>query len=796
MTPIVLFMVLLAGNLISWERARDFERKLTLNRCESTSEELALRLNLYFSERKQNLALLANLWRRAPSSDRQQTFLRYAKDLIDQQATFDAVYYADADKIMMVTPPLGNRDKLIGIDLLSRPTYTDVFQTVRKFFMPLDAPITAKLTRNNGLVIWSPVVVDKSGGVSVEGMIAGTMNLNQVISQVITPWFDHDFWVMVLVEGRRVFSSGPIEVGKEGFAKDILGQKVFSALGHNWEILVLPKDGGAYQGLRTSEFPRLLMQLVISALASVLLGIALISLKRLRQNRLRLLRLEQRYQLLVESAQDAIIVLDSRGGLIEANQSACRSLGFTHNELIRMSFQDIIDHEHPIDIEMLRLLDDDQGHKFHETSYVTRSGEKIPVEISAKNIDYDGRAAVLSIARNISARKRADGERLRLERQLQQARKMESIGTLAGGIAHDFNNLLGSILAYTQMAMINPDDAQKTRHRLEQVFKAANIAKELVRQILTFSRRSEIKPLPIKLSPIIKETLKLLRSTVPSTIEIHQDLAPETRSVMTDPIQIQQVIMNLCTNATQAMEKNQGELHIKLKEIELTPALAKNLNVDPGPYLQLAFIDNGMGMEPKVADHIFEPYFTTKDRREGTGMGLAVVHGIVSEYNGAITVDTKPGKGSTFKVYFPQIDSKPPPNTNEAAGFQTGKERIMLVDDDRSLLEAGCDMLTYLGYEVDAHDSADEAWRCFQSSRDRYHLVILDQTMPKMTGAELAAKMLAMRPNLPIIICTGYHQRLDFDELRKTGIKSLLLKPLVLEDLAPALRTALESKEQ
>jgi PAS domain S-box-containing protein len=387
-------------------------------------------------------------------------------------------------------------------------------------------------------------------------------------------------------------------------------------------------------------------------------------------------------------------------------------------------------------------------------------------------------------------------ERMKLEAQLQHAQRMEAIGTLAGGIAHDFNNILSAIIGYTEIALFQePSEGSSVHHSLEQVLGAAERAKDLVKQILAFSRQAEEERRPVLIEPLVKEALKLLRATLPTTIEIRQSIAPHEGSVMADPTQIHQVLMNLCTNAHHAMREKGGVLEVRLESATLDADEAAARDLRSGRYLALSVNDTGCGMSPEVVGRIFDPYFTTKEKAVGTGLGLAVVHGIVKGHGGAISVESKPGKGSTFTVYLPLIkDAKLPEEVMREGSLPTGDERILLIDDEPTLVDIGIQMLERLGYRVVTRTSSTEALELFRSAPEDFDLVITDQTMPRMTGDELAKEIMKLRPGTPIILCTGFSERISEHEARRMGIKAFLMKPVVITALAKTIRKILDEE--
>jgi two-component system cell cycle sensor histidine kinase/response regulator CckA len=398
------------------------------------------------------------------------------------------------------------------------------------------------------------------------------------------------------------------------------------------------------------------------------------------------------------------------------------------------------------------------------------------------------------IVEDVTKRIMAQEEKENLEKRLGQAQKMEAIGTLAGGIAHDFNNILTPIIAHSEMALDDIPDKSPLKFSLEQVLKAGERARDLVQQILAFSRQKESKQVLLKIEPIVKEVLKLLRASLPATIEIRKDIKTEPWSISADPTQIHQILMNLCTNASHAMTKTGGVLEIRAVNESLDSEAAADIpGLAPGPYLRLSIRDTGYGISQEVMEHIFEPYFTTKEKGEGTGLGLAVVHGIVTSLGGAVAVASEPGKGSAFHVYFPAVEREAPSPIQSSVSLPGGTERILLVDDEKSMIDALKPMLERLGYSVIARTSSIEALEGFQSDPSEFDLVVTDQTMPGLTGAELAKEFLRIKPGIPIILCSGFSELINEEGAKAMGIRGYVGKPIVREEMAATIRSALDN---
>jgi PAS domain S-box-containing protein len=482
--------------------------------------------------------------------------------------------------------------------------------------------------------------------------------------------------------------------------------------------------------------------------------------------------------------------------LTQVNERICEMLGYAAEELEGRSARilyptdedfEFVGREKYIQIRA-------RGTGSVETLWQRKDGEIIDVLLSSTPLDpADWSKGVTFTALDITAGKQAEKERLRLEDRLRQAQKMEAIGTLAGGIAHDFNNILAAIIGFSELAKIEAQGNVEITGTLAEVLKASFRARDLVRQILTFSRQTETEFGPIQIKLIVKEALKLLRASLPSTVQIRQDLASEGL-VLGDPTQLHQVVMNLCTNAYQAMFERGGILEVSLSETLINASPSPDLKVLPqGPCLILRVRDSGPGIDPAIIHRIFDPYFSTKEKGKGTGLGLAVVHGIVKSHRGAIQVSSRLGEGATFDVYFPVVQAATAATeaTPEEAGVG-GRERILFVDDEPSIEFLGKQMLGSLGYEVTTCDTAIAALELFRSDPSAFDLVITDMTMPLMTGDRMAIEMMRLRPDLPVIICTGFNELLSNERVRQIGLRALLMKPFLKNEAATAIRQVLD----
>ena len=384
-----------------------------------------------------------------------------------------------------------------------------------------------------------------------------------------------------------------------------------------------------------------------------------------------------------------------------------------------------------------------------------------------------------------------------LESQLRQAQKMEAIGTLAGGIAHDFNNILSAILGYSQLFMTEIPEDSPLYPYLKQILKAGERARDLVKQILTFSRQGEAEPIPLQPHLIVKEAIKLLRSTIPTTIDIKQHVFPDTGMILADPTQVHQVVMNLCTNAYQAMLDNGGALDITLKNADVAKkdeVLTVTTELKAGPYVRLTVKDTGSGINPLVLEHIFDPYFTTKEKGRGTGLGLAVVHGIVGNCKGTIRVESEEGKGTTFDVFFPRLEkATQEKEEGSEAPVEGGSERILMVDDEAPIVNLGKQMLEKLGYHVETDTDSLQALKRFKNAPDAFDLLITDMAMPNMSGKDLAVEFKKIRPDFPVIVCSGFSDLIDEERAKELGVQGFLMKPLGRDVLARKIRTILDA---
>ncbi|MBI5594354.1 MAG: PAS domain S-box protein [Deltaproteobacteria bacterium] len=516
------------------------------------------------------------------------------------------------------------------------------------------------------------------------------------------------------------------------------------------------------------------------------------------------------YRLLAENISDVIWTMDMNLRFTYLSPSVFHQRGYTVEEVMSQSVEDFLTpaslddamkaFAEELEIEGREQKDLDRT-RVIEIEQIRKDGSTIWTEVKMIFLRDDDAhpVGILGVTRDITERKRAEAERERLEKRLRQSQKMEAVGTLAGGIAHDFNNILMAITGHTELALHHAPEGSPLRHNLLKILKADYRAADLVKQILAFSRQSDQERKSVSIVAIIEEVLKLLRSTLPSTIQIRHDVAvlPEGGLVLADSIQIHQVIMNLCVNAAYAMRDQGGILSVALSEFQVDAYfLSKHPNLHQAPCVRLSVSDTGCGMEPEVVERIFEPYFTTKGLGEGTGLGLAVVQGIVKNHGGAIEVYSEPGQGTSFHVFLPMIAKTPAVNAAVEAkeALPIGKERILFVDDEKILADLGQEILESLGYDVVTHTNSLEALETFRIQSGAFDLVITDMTMPGLTGKEFASEILAIRPDIPIILCTGFSVIINEQQAKEAGIREFVMKPYSINSLADTVRKVLDEK--
>ena len=492
---------------------------------------------------------------------------------------------------------------------------------------------------------------------------------------------------------------------------------------------------------------------------------------------------------LLELAHNAIIVRDLEGRITFWNHGAEEMYGWTSDEARGEITHRLLRTKFPVSLydAMTTLMH--AGKWGGELEHTTKDGRILTVlsRWALQRDEAGDPVAIMEINLDVTEARRA-------EQQLRHAQKVEALGTLSGGIAHDFNNILAAIIGFTELAEDHVAEGSHGARCLKRIMESSLRGRDLVRQMLTFSRKSEQEKKPLSLSSIVKETVKLIRATTPTTITITVDAPSESGMILADPTQMQQVILNLCTNAAHAMREKGGTLDIKLDSHIVSPSEGDPHGISPGHYTRLTVRDTGVGMSPQIVDKIFDPFFTTKKLGEGTGLGLSVVHGIVKQHSGHIVVQSERRRGSTFTLYFPQIAGTGEREADRIRDdmLPTGSGRILLVDDEEALVETGKDILARLGYEVTSMTSGREALALVKEDPSRFDLVITDQTMPEITGVELAKEILALRADMPIILCTGFSHLVDARKAKAAGIKAFAMKPLTRREIAKTVRKLLD----
>ncbi|MFO7560835.1 MAG: PAS domain S-box protein [Desulfobacterales bacterium] len=517
------------------------------------------------------------------------------------------------------------------------------------------------------------------------------------------------------------------------------------------------------------------------------LGTITVDVTKRKQDEEALQKSEQKFRELVENINEVFYSVDDKG-IVHYISSAMRgTLGYEPNDIVGRAFLDFI---HPED--RLRILEKFQkvfsGQSgSSEYRVLSKTGEYRWIRSSSMPIYDNGRVVGLrGVFSDITKEKQRQGD-------LQQAQKMEAIGTLAGGIAHEFNNILAIILWNAELSIDDVPEWNPAKYSLEEIRTASLRAKGVVQQILSFAHKNPTTRKPIKIGSIIKESLKRIRVTIPVNIQIHQEILCDSEMILANSTEITQILVNLCSNSAHAMEEETGILEVRLETIILNDrSAAQYENLTAGAYVKLTVKDTGKGIDPKITNRIFDPYFTTKDVDRGSGMGLAVVIGIVKQHDGAIKVMSGAGKGTTAEVLFPVIEVQAETEVEESDDLPSGTERILFVDDEASLVKITKQLLERQGYEVVGKTNSAEALKLFQEEPDKFDLIITDMAMPEMPGDRLAQELIKIRSNIPIILCTGHSGRFDEEKAKELGIKAYTLKPLVKASLFKTVRKVLD----
>ena len=704
--------------------------------------------------------------------------------------------------VRYVYPEAGNESDL-GHDLLGdeRPSIrADIQRTIQTGRITLSGP--SELSQG-GLGLVARHAIMRNG--SFWGLVTLGMDVLPILrdSGLETP--PPGLALALRDSAGKVFRGQPAV-----FASMPVSQRVLLPEGW-WELAGIPAAG--WDG--ATRFPLLVFHGI--GLAVILLLVSLISQSANRTARLRAAvrerteglerELAERRQMeealgvsqayfsnIVEISEDAIISIDPAHRITLFNLGAERIFGYRAADVLGKPVETLIPRRftesHARQVESFAASPDilrpmnERGVVFGRRE----DGTEFPAEASISKFEVRGERVLTVRLRDISERKR-------LEAQIRQSQKMEAIGTLAGGIAHDFNNLLAAIIGHAELVTDNVPRDGTAWQDLQHVLAAGKRAKDLVRQILTFSRQTEQERRPVSVSMISSEALRLLRASLPATIEIRQQVDPEAGNVLADASQLHQVLMNLCTNAEHAMRERGGVLDVNVKAVTVDRDFASSHPpLRPGPHVRLTVRDTGQGMPPHVRERIFEPFFTTKAPGEGTGMGLAVVHGIIAGHRGAISVDTAPERGTKFEIYLPRCDAAEAGGAPAEEPFHGGRERILIVDDEPFLARLWIEMLQRLGYLVTGFTSSFEALEAFRATPNSFDLVMTDQTMPQLTGETLARECLRIRPDIPIILCTGFSHTMTEEKAKALGIRAYLMKPISRRELGLAVRCVLDQR--
>lgn len=497
---------------------------------------------------------------------------------------------------------------------------------------------------------------------------------------------------------------------------------------------------------------------------------------------------EERYRIAIEHSNDGVAIV-RKNQHVFVNQRFLTMFGY--DDPAQILGTSVLATIHPDDYERVVEINREnrQGVPLplrYEFKGVRRDGKIIHVEVSSAMIVYQGKPAILAYLRDIT-------ERVRAEEMLRQSQKMEAVGRLSAGIAHDFNNILTAILGFAGLSYEEAVTGSKAKRYLLHVLNAAQRGKDLVGQILSFSRQSKEEFRPTNLASMVKESVRMLRASVPKTIEIRTDIATEPLIVLADPTQIQQVIMNLGTNASHAMREKGGRMTVELSCLAVSPDNAPDPDLAAGQYVKLSVVDTGTGMERDILKHVFEPFFTTKKPSEGTGLGLWVVHSIIKNHKGSITAKSAPGKGSTFDVFLPLLSQERIPRSGRRVPGIRGRGHILVVDDEAELLELEKIMIERLGYTVTAVNDSGTALDIFKDNPDKYDAVLTDQVMPGMTGIDLARELISIRRDIPVAVITAYRDELDEASIREAGIRAVIRKPIARDDLGLTIRHMLST---
>jgi PAS domain S-box-containing protein len=569
-----------------------------------------------------------------------------------------------------------------------------------------------------------------------------------------------------------------------GFRKGFMGEPRVRSMGAGRELFGLRKDG--------AEVP---VEIGLTPVATeeglfVLSSIVDISARK---------SAEERFRVAVESSPNGMVMIEANGTILLVNREIERMFGYSRDELLGQSIEKLVPQRfrgsHPQFRDV--FFHDPQTRSMgtgRDLRGLKKDGSEIPVEIGLNPIETEEGLLVLGSIVDISARKLAEGERHALEEQLRQAQKMEAVGTLAGGIAHDFNNLLGAIVGYAEL-IADSAEGEQVQDDVHQLLTAADRGRQLVEHILAFSRRQEIVRRPVALGQVAQEVHKLLRATLPAAIEIKLHIHPELPRVLADVTSIHQILMNLATNAAHAMPAG-GTLSILLEPFYVRDSMARGrADLHEGPYTLLMVSDTGAGMDRATKSRVFEPFFTTKAPGAGTGLGLAVVHGIMRDHDGAVDLESEPGQGTTVRCFFPSLATEAEVRPEHSRIVPRGKgERILFVEDEPSLAQVGARRLARLGYQVSIETDSTRALETIRARPGDFDLLITDYSMPRLNGIQLAQALKETAPGLSIILVTGNFEGISAVDVASAGIGLVLQKPATVQQLGEGVQTVLSAQ--
>jgi two-component system, cell cycle sensor histidine kinase and response regulator CckA len=515
--------------------------------------------------------------------------------------------------------------------------------------------------------------------------------------------------------------------------------------------------------------------------------------EELHRSQQELMEFKKRYTELYDFTPVGYICLDKKGVIRTANLTLADMLSAQRSSLINQAFSDyVLFEDQDIFYRHIRDLAEVKTRQICELRMRKKDGTPLDVQLESTVISYksDRSEQYRTVIIDISARKQMEKEKQALQIQLHERHKMESIRTISGGIAHNFNNILFIILGNVDLAFLDFTKGHPIYPKLKRIKTAALRASAIVRLLLSFSHTARQEQIPMDAVSVIRESLPLLRASIPTTIDIHTDFPDREVMILSDKIQFGQILMNLCTNAAQAMEETGGRLEIKVETRFIAEGVVEACPA--GEYAEITVSDNGPGIDPDIMARLFDPYFTTREVGKGSGLGLAVVHTLVKNHNGTITVENRPEKGAVFTMLLPMVDGQPEKTGTPMEASSHGTERILFVDDEDSITQMAQEALTSFDYRVETQSDPEDALAMFTLNPGYFDVVITDMTMPKMTGANLAEKLRKIRPDIPIILCTGYSSLIDEEKARHMGIAAYMMKPVSMSEIARTIRKLLD----